>query len=80
MLSEWKTGHPLTHAFLNSCLLYPCLCIKDFHDYQVCILWTLSFMKTGVLQFLLCTQADNALGPVPLPQSSLLLCVEGKAK
>jgi len=34
-------------AFLNSCSLYICLALKQFHDEQERILWALTFFKGG---------------------------------
>jgi len=35
------------HAFLNSCSLYICLALEQFHDEQEKILWALMFFKGG---------------------------------
>ena len=34
-------------AFLNSCSLYICLALEQFHDEQEKILWALTFFKSG---------------------------------
>jgi len=35
------------HAFLNSCSLYICLALEQFHDKEERILWALTFFKGG---------------------------------
>jgi len=35
------------HVFLNSCSLYICLALEQFHDEQERILWALTFFKGG---------------------------------
>jgi len=35
------------HAFLNSCSLYICLALEQFHDKEERILWALTFFKSS---------------------------------
>jgi len=35
------------HAFLNSCSLYICLALEQFHDEEERVLWALTFFKSG---------------------------------
>jgi len=36
-----------SHAFLNSCSLYICLALEQFHNEEERILWALTFFKSG---------------------------------
>ena len=45
--SEFDGDRSKGRAFLNSCNLYVALRSSDFHDEQVRIFWTLSYMKAG---------------------------------
>ena len=44
--SDFDGDRSKGRAFLNSCELYA-LCLSDFANDHSCVLWTLSFMKTG---------------------------------
>jgi len=44
---DFNGEHHNSHAFLNSCSLYICLALEQFHDKQKRILWALTFFKGG---------------------------------
>jgi len=44
---DFNGEHHNSHTFLNSCSLYICLALEQFHDKQERILWALIFFKRG---------------------------------
>jgi len=44
---DFNREHHNGCAFLNSCSLYICLALEQFHDKQERILWALTFFKGG---------------------------------
>ena len=44
---DFSGEHHNGHAFLNSCSLYICLALEQFHNEQEKILWALMFFKGG---------------------------------
>jgi len=44
---DFNGEHHNSCAFLNSCSLYICLALEQFHDKQERILWALTFFKGG---------------------------------
>jgi len=44
---DFSGKHHNGHAFLNSCSLYICLVLEQFHDEEERILWALMFFKGG---------------------------------
>jgi len=55
-------------AFLNSCSLYICLALEQFHDEQERILWALMFFKGGCAtkwsENVFCQEADTGVFPI----------------
>ena len=47
--SDFNGDRKRGHTFLNLCELFYALCPSDFVNVQACVLWTLSFMKTGCM-------------------------------
>ena len=57
-----------SHAFLNSCSLYICLVLEQFHNKKERILWALTFFKGGCAtkwsKNVFCQKADTGVFPI----------------
>ena len=57
-----------SHAFLNSCSLYICLALEQFHNEQEKILWALTFFKGGCAtkwsKNVFCQETDTGVFPI----------------
>jgi len=57
-----------SYAFLNSCSLYICLALEQFHNEEERILWALTFFKSGRAakwsDNMFCQEVDTGVFPI----------------
>jgi len=65
---DFSGEHHNGHAFLNSCSLYICLALEQFHNEQEKILWALMFFKGSRAakwsKNMFCQKADTGVFPI----------------
>ena len=65
---DFNGEHHNGRTFLNSCSLYICLALEQFHDEQERILWALMFFKgdraTKWSENIFCQEADTGVFPI----------------